>query len=278
MRTQAYITSGILEKYVLGMANDEEAEEVLEMASQHLEIKEELWAIRKTLRGYLLSHQVSPPQELKEAVMEIANNKVAANMGNLKKEAKEYPVKVAGKKKKTEVSLAGIAALLLALALVAASFTVYSFYTDAETARNATAAADKQIDALRKELEEKEKVISTLQSQLGFYQDRDNQIIVLKGTRRSPATKATIYWNNKTRSAHIDLSVLPSLSDGKVAILWVNTGNRRFKKAGVLQPSTPEALLPLTYVENPKSFFVTAENNPDVERPNRARILMTGSL
>ena len=75
MRVQAFITSGILEKYVLGMVTEEEKQEVLGRASQHIEVKEELTAIRKTLQGYILSHEVRPPEGLKNKVLSLPKRK-----------------------------------------------------------------------------------------------------------------------------------------------------------------------------------------------------------
>ena len=278
MRVQAFITSGVLEKYVLGMATEEEVEDVLEMASQHIEIKEELAAIRKTMRGYILSHKVAPPADLLRKVMTIGNKPVPSSSRSDSSSRSISPSFTAPKREKSEsggIKLLPIATALLTIALLAACFTAYSFFMDVEKSQSETAAALEESDKLKQQIAEEQKNTAEVQTKLDFYHNRDNRIVVLKGTNRSPNTFATIYWNNKDKSASLDLANLPNLTTGSVAVLWSNTG-RTAQKIGVLAANPPGQRSTLTYVENSQLFYVTEERSPNVERPNRSRILMTG--
>ncbi len=277
MRVQAFITSGILEKHVLGMTSDEETQEVLELASQHLEIKEELAAIRKTMKSYILSHQVAPPPNLKEKAVAIGNRQTASKPKTPTFAPKNTPSYSSAKKSKESSgpNLLGIASALLGLALIGACFTAYTFFQDAEKSHKETAVALEEIEEVKKQLDSEQKRVLDLQNQLGFYHDRDNDVLVLKGTIRSPESKAIIYWNANSKTASIDLPKLPNMRVGSVAVLWVNA-DRRAHKIGVLSPNAPEERSTLTFIENPDLFYVTEEISADVERPNRSRILMRG--
>ena len=278
MTAKAFITSGILEKYAMGMTTEEENKEVLEMAFQHIEVKEELAAIRQTLKGYIVAHQVTPPANLKEKVMAIGDKRVITQH---KKEtvavsSKSYSPSSVKKADGKGFSVAGIAAVLLGLALAAACFTAYSFFKDIENSNEKLESVKEEVVSLKKQLAGEKKTSEAFEAKLSFYQARENQIILLKGTSRSPNATATIYWNEVAKAASIDVPALPNLSNGKVAILWVNTG-RDVQKLGVLTANEEGALSKLIFIENADSFYVTEEDNADANKPNKFRILMTGS-
>ncbi len=61
----AYIESGILELYVLGMLNAEEMKEVEQMSAQHAEIRKEISEIGNALEKYATAHSVAPHPAIK---------------------------------------------------------------------------------------------------------------------------------------------------------------------------------------------------------------------
>ncbi|MEZ4934892.1 MAG: anti-sigma factor [Saprospiraceae bacterium] len=278
MRVPAFITSGVLEKYVLGMATEEEIEDVLEMASQHLEIKEELAAIRKTMKGYILSHKVAPPPDLINKVMAIGVKQAAPSTKHDPATRSISPSFTAPKREKAESGnnkLMGIATAALSIALIAACFTAYTFFQDVEGAKKETADALDQVEEVKKELATAQRNTMETQAKLDFYLDRDNQLSVLKGTNRAPNAKAVIYWNAVSKSASLDVAKLPPLASGSIAVLWANSG-RSARKLGVLAANDPGDRTSVSYIDGAESFFVTEENSPTVDQPNRSRILMTG--
>ncbi|HFA51756.1 MAG TPA: anti-sigma factor [Bacteroidetes bacterium] len=278
MKSQAFITSGILEKYVLGMVTEEEAKEVQEMVSQHLEIKEELAAIRQTIRAYILNHQVAPEGGLKAKVMSVATVQTApASRSANAPESTALPSYRAKKKKgESNLNLAGILAGLLGLALIVAGYMAFNNAEKAKTAAAKLAKSEEQVETLKQEKTAQEKTEQELRGNLGFYTDRNNKVLLLKGTNRAPGTTATIYWNDVEKKAFADATNLPSIAKDKVLVLWANV-DRKAQKIGVLKNNAPGELSPLTYVQTSKLFFVTEEENPNVERPTRRRVLMTGA-
>jgi anti-sigma-K factor RskA len=68
MNVKEYISSGVLESYVLGLTNEQEVVEVEEMLAKYPEVKDELEAIEKSLEGYAFAHSKNPPIELKDKI------------------------------------------------------------------------------------------------------------------------------------------------------------------------------------------------------------------
>ncbi len=281
MRVQAFITSGILEKYVLGMVSEEETLEVLDMASQHIEVKEEIAAIRKTIKGYILSHQVAPPESLKDKVLGMANSQPPAQQARQNDRASTrvspYQQPAAKSSEKEGSTVLVLAFVLLGVALLAACFTAYNFYKDLELAKSETVAALDEVGQLKKQQEIQNQNEERLIEELSFYTDRNNEIVLLKGTRRAVGSKAVIYWNAVTKTAFVDVQSLPTVNDGKVLVLWASS-NGRSNKIGVLEANAPGEKSSIAYLDNPKSFFLTEESDANVARPSRNRILMRGEV
>jgi len=72
LNTQQYINSGILEAYLLGLASDEEQQEVQQMAATYSEVSSALNELEGTIEDVCLQNAVPPPPgtwELLEARM-----------------------------------------------------------------------------------------------------------------------------------------------------------------------------------------------------------------
>jgi anti-sigma factor RsiW len=61
---KAYIESGVLELYVLGDLSPEETLQVEEMASQHLEVRDEIAAIEQAMEQYAMQNAVEPSADV----------------------------------------------------------------------------------------------------------------------------------------------------------------------------------------------------------------------
>ncbi|MDX2249287.1 MAG: cupin domain-containing protein [Bacteroidia bacterium] len=69
MDKHTFISSGILESYVLGLSSESESRLAEKMISQYPEIKSERDQISLTLEKYAFLHQVQPPAHLKDSLM-----------------------------------------------------------------------------------------------------------------------------------------------------------------------------------------------------------------
>ncbi len=66
---QQFVTSGILELYVLGQVSPEEQAQVETMAAQHDAVREELDLIERTLEDYAFQHALTPDPTIKPFLM-----------------------------------------------------------------------------------------------------------------------------------------------------------------------------------------------------------------
>ncbi len=68
MNLHEYISSGIIESYVLNQLTNKERIELEEMAAQYREVRAEIAAVEEVLSSYALAHSKPPPEYLKEQI------------------------------------------------------------------------------------------------------------------------------------------------------------------------------------------------------------------
>ena len=69
MDMKEYISSGIIELYVLGSLSPQEMKEVEEMAAAHRSVAEEILQMQESLNNYAASHSQNPRSSLREEIL-----------------------------------------------------------------------------------------------------------------------------------------------------------------------------------------------------------------
>src|SRR5438128_1460378 len=83
MDIRAYIKSGILQDYSMGILSDDEKTEVERLCAQYPQLKRELDRVTGTLEHYVKENALTPPPALKDAIW--------ATLQNLDKEKQMDP-------------------------------------------------------------------------------------------------------------------------------------------------------------------------------------------
>ncbi len=74
LNIEAYIESGILEHYVMGVLSESETDEVSSYLAIYDELKKEVGRIELALENYAIQHGISPPKHLKENMLDSISN------------------------------------------------------------------------------------------------------------------------------------------------------------------------------------------------------------
>ncbi|GAB2797618.1 hypothetical protein GCM10027275_48900 [Rhabdobacter roseus] len=81
MNTYQYITSGILETYLLGLASEEEKQEVERLAAANAEISAALSSLESEIERYFLQTAVPPPTDIRETIAREAQGSAIQKRG-----------------------------------------------------------------------------------------------------------------------------------------------------------------------------------------------------
>lgn len=250
MNTADYISSGILQSYVLCTATLEERKEVEKYASIYPEIKLELEEIEKAMNSYATEHSITPPSYLKEKILsKIAvetNSSATTEVREVRTLHKESP-------QASRFSYWSIAASLLFL--VSASFAVY-FGVKSTQLDNTLTNMAKVNTTLADSIKNVSVNVAQMQSDLAVLKDPMYKIVELKGLKPAPDAKAMVCWCPQDKKVYIEIDKLPEPPQGMQYQLWAIVNGTPVSE-GMLTKGN--GLHPMKDVDNAQAFAVTLE-------------------
>lgn len=282
MNLQAYISSGVLELYVHGLATPEEAREVEAMAEQYPEVRQEIEAIQQALEGYVSSHAVQPPAGLKDKIIERLDT---APKGRPKgrphtddrhqpqRSQPSMPTSNSGEGS----SLATIIPWLLGLALLGSCIAVFLFWKQAERADVQLKASQAQLEQQQKACEEEKAKASKTNEQFIALRHWATKPVQMKGTELGGDAFAVVYWNSVKKTSFLDVVKLPTPPADKQYQLWAIV-NGRPTDMGVFEIASNHELQDVPYIENPQAFAVTLEPKGGSQSPTLDQMYVVGNV
>lgn len=252
MKVQEYIESGILSIYVLGIATQEEREEVEKMAAQYPEIREELYSLQAAMNEYASQFELQPPQELK--------NRVMKSIVSPSSQADAY---LGTAKSSFNLQKYGIAAsLALFVFSLIANFHFYSLWKEAERDLSVVKAQNIENEKKMVALEAK---YQDIENELALVQNPSFRITYLEGMKEvAPKSYATVFWNDEKQQAFIFTNSLPRPPQGKQYQLWALTEDDGIVwDAGVFHWGK---LSPVKCFKKPQKFIITLEKEGGVPK------------
>ncbi len=273
---QALITSGILELYVLGLASEEETNEVKTAMAKHPELQQELNAIRNALLAYSSAHRVATPSGLKESILEqLQQSPTDKNKAKSKNTVKDPSPTYRNKENETSAARALLLGLL-AIGFVLATAAAYYFYQEVDKTTELLKAEKEKITALSQNNNERTQTEAELINQLAFIRKKGIQQFQIKGTEKSPEAFVSIYYDSAARTGYFDPVALPNPGEGKIYHLWSITGGKVTFIARLDTQKEDKVMQLLEKFDKPNSFIITLESTPRAESPDLGNIILAG--
>ncbi len=201
MEAREYISSGILEIYVLGMATAEETAEVLAMAEKYPEVKAELLSIERSMEDYALSQAIEPSASLKNNI----SARIDRAPGN-------SPVKIA-----PVISISPVwkyVAAAAVLLLIGSLYFNLRYYNKYQIASEDKQHAEEQLLA-------QQRINDEMHNDMSIVQSKFSTPVALDPMPNGPDAAAKIFWmKNTTGEVYIDPSNLPDAPNGMQYQVW----------------------------------------------------------
>lgn len=206
MNIKEYISSGIIESYVLGIASQAERDEFESICAQYPEVAAARDAFEASLEARLLESAPPPPVFLREKVQTAIQNINTAPATEIDEE-EERPQPRIGLWK----WIAAASIILMAGSLFWA-FSLNSKYQKAQ--------ADNR--NLKTQVDQSSAELAQLRSEAEMLHKPGMKMAALQGTAAAPGAFATIYWDTASPSRNVYLMInnLPQPTPGKQYQLW----------------------------------------------------------
>ncbi|QIL40085.1 anti-sigma factor [Pedobacter sp. HDW13] len=281
---KAYIESGVLELYVLGDLSPEEALQVEEMASQHLEVRDEIAAIEQAIEQYAMQNAVEPSADVETRLFE----KLGLSEVKVQEPFQPAPINTEepriirldesdGKVRTLRYALVACVALLIVS--MAALFITYSKLTDAHD----------QIASLNLDKQKFAGVVSKLEfenqglgNMAAMADSQEWATISMKGQAFSPTAKMKVYWNKKDKSVLINYVAmdLPKTDKEHEYQLWAMVNGKPVSLGvfGKNDSTSNEALVKMPAIQEAQAFAVTIEPMGGSINPTMDKLTVMGGV
>ena len=278
MNIQEYISSGIVESYVLGLASPEERSEFERMCAAHAEVRRARELFELAIEEQALMNAVAPAKNIKSKIfaeIEIENEKISLMpdqksslpvQEEIKPSAKIVPLGWA-----RYVAAASIALLVISTALNFYFFNQYKTYSNRyETLVAQQTELARNNDVMRARLD-------TYESTLAMLRDPDMAVIKMPGTNVSTSpdsnSVATVYWNTKSKDVYLLINNLPQPPPDQQYQLWAIVDGQPID-AGVFDVQNTAGLLRMRNMPRAQVFAVTLEKRGGSPTPQGPMYVM----
>ena len=192
MNIKEYISSGIAESYVLGLASQEERAEFEQMCLQYPEVLEVRSAFELALEKQAMNNAIAPPSGLK--------NRILAELDLSSAEAKVISMQSAQVKNLNWLKYASAACIILLAGSIYMNVSLSNKNKNLQSNYNNTVA----------ELSD----IQILQS------NPNVKMAAMGGLEASPQSFATVYWDTASHDVYLLANNLPAPASDKQYQLW----------------------------------------------------------
>ncbi|HEX2630568.1 MAG TPA: anti-sigma factor [Chitinophagaceae bacterium] len=242
MNLQEYISSGIIESYVMGMASDKEAAEFEQLCEQHPELQEARHRFELTLEERAHLNAVSPPQGLKEKIWQAIQNDMASRGKVVALPANTSSAKT---RRLIPVKWAVAASIVLLLA------TGYFIY-DSERIKDKLARAKEQ----REELER----LAEARQQAGLPDHVQPKQVKVNQPASVPAS-IKVFWDSTNTSVYLVISDLEKLPEDQQYQLWSVKNGKYTSRALFNAPEDTKnpLIVKVDSVQDADSFAISIE-------------------
>lgn len=256
MNIQEYISSGIIESYVLGLASPQEREEFERMCAAHTEIRIARDEFEIQLEAFALKNAVKPPAHVR--------SKLFAEI-EIEKQESEFTPKINSKNTGSIPSIQpwwrylAAASVILLLASSALNFYFYSQFKSTEKLYEGALAQNFEV---ANNLNIRETQFKEFQNAFERLNDPAMTIVKMQGkevaTSPDPNSIATVYWDSVSKDVFLRIVSMPVPSADLQYQLWAIVDGVPVD-AGVFDMNTGKPLLAMKNIPKAQAFAITLE-------------------
>lgn len=276
MDIQAYIQSGIIESYVLGMASSAEAAELEILAQEHPEIMQAVQAFADMLEKNALKNAVHPPAEIKSKIFAALENEFAEELHDERKH--QAPVINISDNAIVHHRITAywkyIAAASVIMFVLSGVLNIY-FYNNYKTANSKYQALLVEKTNLQASNDTYQTKLKNYQGSIDILQTPGIKQIKMAGVAGKEGNLATVYWNEKTNEVYLFNNNLQQVPAGRQYQLWAIV-NGAPVDAGVI--GTCDGLCKMKNISGAQAFAVTLEKEGGSPTPTLTAMFVLGNV
>jgi len=260
LNIQAYIESGIIETYVLGLASPAESAEFEQLCAQYPELVAARKRFEEGLEKHASTHAVQPPVGVKVKVLEAIGDTAEGVHENVALNPPKIVTMQNESKKGSSGWLRFVAAASVVLLIGLAWFS-YQFYSqNSELQRSNT--------ALQEKLNSTQGTLDKIAQEQSIVKDPNTTVVNMVGTKVAPRSSANVYWDSTSSNVYLVVKNMPKLPSDKQYQLWaLIDGEKQPKDLGVFDAKDDKIILKMKDTKKAQAFAITIEKTGGSSSP-----------
>jgi anti-sigma-K factor RskA len=260
---QEYIKSGVIESYVLGMADAHEVAELEQLSHQHPEIRTAIDVFEADLEKAALNTAGPLPQHIKNQLFASLESEFAPE------DVKQAPVVSMGGTYRIGKYIAAASVILL---LGSAVLNVY-FYTQLRSfaSANNDLLVEKSILAVQNQSSQT-KLLNIYQS-MQLMSDPKVAKVSMPGIKGHEGNLVTVFWDTQSRDVYLLTNKLPEAAPDKQYQLWAIVDGKPVN-AGMINACS--GLCKMHNIPKASQFAITLEKRGGSETPTLDQMYVAG--
>ncbi|MDX1939420.1 MAG: anti-sigma factor [Saprospiraceae bacterium] len=264
MDKERFLTSGLIEQYVLGLTTPEETEEVERYVEAFPEIQAEIDALRKSIERYAEQYAIHPPDQLKRKIL--SEIETAQNPKSQQYTPSKNPIDKPLRRLRLQMSVVMLAAI---------AATVWSFWHQNQL-KGAYQELASQFTTLQNDCDELRRQYTSDQEVIAFVKHTDTKVVHLHGTAIDPEAHVIVYWNTYTHEAYLSMVNMQALPEGKQYQIWADVDGVMIESALLAKDVTEWH--PIKVIDRAESLNITIEPLGGSEHPTVTLLVANGKV
>ncbi|MGC4037994.1 MAG: anti-sigma factor [Chitinophagaceae bacterium] len=263
MNIKEYISSGIVESYVLGLSSAEERAEFEQLCAQYPELVAARTSFELLLEKQAFESANEPPAISKQKFADFLIQQESS---------KTESAKIVSMDNNTTSGTGGVRWLTAAsvILLLVASWFAYKYYGEASSLKSQlenTKEEQAKLDSRLKALEDQNKVIN----------DPKVNVVNLTGLQKAPTSSASVYWDSTSSNVWLLVKNLPNIPSDKQFQLWALIDGKP-KDLGLFDSPAGDnkVMLKMNNTQKADAFAITIENRGNTGGPNLEQLQTMG--
>ncbi|KQT23306.1 hypothetical protein ASG22_13085 [Chryseobacterium sp. Leaf405] len=268
MNTKEYISSGIIESYILGFASPEEAGILECVMKNNAEVKAAFEEAQKTLEDLATAQAVTPPNDLKSKIWsKIQQEEIVEEVKPV------VSTDIPAAKPQEEIRIQGnsnwkvYAMAASVLFLVSVAGNLFWMNKQSETKQ--------EIAKMQTEKKSQDLAMQKMNQKMNMVSNPDMKMVMLKGVEKHTDSKAMVFWDKNTKEVYLNAESLPKAPEGMQYQLWAIADGKPVS-AG-MYTEDKDSKVALSNIPNAQAFAITLEKQGGSPVPTMENMYVMGT-
>ncbi|HEX6845555.1 MAG TPA: anti-sigma factor [Chitinophagaceae bacterium] len=263
MNIKEYISSGVVESYVLGLLPAQERFEFEQNCLAYPELREARLAFELALEKQAMENSIIPPDDLK--------HRIASTIFDENKTATVIPIQAATTGKFNWARWVAAASIIL---LIGSIGWIMNLKNENEKLKTVLSKTQEDLNASQQQVAQ----MTDDAKKMG----EGMKMVGLPGTANSPQSFATVYWDTTSKDVYLLINNLPKPASDEQYQLWAlltPNGQLQTIDLGFIEMTQkPLQMYRMKNARDAKAFAITLEKKDGNPDPNLQKIYVMSNL